>query len=138
MQIIPHAHQAVIDRFIEMCQADERVLAAFLGGSFARGAADAYSDLDLNLIVSDSAYDDFFADRAAFIRSLGEPLFLEDYRDEACDVIFFTFADGVECELVLGRESNFAHSYVGPYQVLLDKKSILVGVIFPRPEVPQD
>jgi hypothetical protein len=30
---LPHNHQAVLDRFIAACQADERVVAAFLGGS---------------------------------------------------------------------------------------------------------
>ena len=40
---LPQNHQAVIDRFVTACQADERVVAAFLGGSYARGAADAYS-----------------------------------------------------------------------------------------------
>jgi hypothetical protein len=29
----PHNHQVVITRFVAACQADERVVAAFLGGS---------------------------------------------------------------------------------------------------------
>ena len=52
----PH-HRAVTDRFIAACQADERVVAATLYGSYARGPegppADAYSDLDLGLIITD-------------------------------------------------------------------------------------
>ncbi|HEX6383969.1 MAG TPA: nucleotidyltransferase domain-containing protein [Anaerolineae bacterium] len=48
-------HQIVIDRFVASCRADERVVAAFLGGSYARGAADEYSDLDLYLITTDRA-----------------------------------------------------------------------------------
>ena len=49
----PHpAHQTAIRRFVAACQDDEWVIAAFLGGSYARGAADAYSDLDLYLITS--------------------------------------------------------------------------------------
>ena len=51
----------VISRFIAACQADERVVAAFLGGSYATGRADTYSDLDLFLITTDAAYADFFA-----------------------------------------------------------------------------
>jgi predicted nucleotidyltransferase len=34
------------------------VAAAFLGGSYARGTADAYSDLDLGLIITDAAHAD--------------------------------------------------------------------------------
>lgn len=50
---MPAHHQAVVARFVAACQADERVLAAFLGGSYAAGTADARSDLDLYAIISD-------------------------------------------------------------------------------------
>jgi predicted nucleotidyltransferase len=74
-----HNHQEFINRFVMACQADERVVAATLFGSYARGAADAYSDLDLGLITTDEAYEDFVAGREAFIRLLGKPVFLEDF-----------------------------------------------------------
>ena len=122
-------HQAVIDRFIAACQADERVVAAFLGGSYARGAADAYSDLDLDLITTDDAHDDFVAGREAFMRRLGEPVFLEDF--DIPDTVFYIFADGAEGELGLGRESQVQHIHSGLYQVLLDKKGILTDAVFP-------
>ncbi len=127
---MPENHQVVMNRFVEACQADERVVAAFLGGSYARGAADAYSDLDFGLITTDEAYEDFLAEREAFIRRLGEPVFLEDYNGDGGDFVFFIFSDGTEGELGLGRESHFTHIHVGPYRVLLDKKGILGGVVF--------
>jgi hypothetical protein len=127
-----------MDRFVAACQADGRVVAAFLGGSNARAAADAYSDLDLFVITADSAYDDFFAGRATFIRHMGEPVFLEDAEIGGADFVFFTLADGAECELGLGRESHFSHIHIGPYHVLLDQKDILAGALFPRPEVAPD
>src|SRR5207248_7189553 len=98
------------------------VLGPFLGGSYARDETDTYSDIDFGLITTDEAYDDFFAGRKAFIRLLGEPIFLEVFSDYSFDIVFFTFPDGVECELVLGRESQFNHIHVGPYKALLDKK----------------
>ena len=49
MQEIEQNRQAVIHRFVAACQADERVVAAFLGGSYARDATDAYSDIDFGL-----------------------------------------------------------------------------------------
>lgn len=137
MQEIEQNRQAVIHHFVAACQADERVVAAFLGGSYARGATDAYSDIDFGLITTDEAYDDFFADRQTFIRLLGEPVFLEVFSDYGFDIVFFTFPDGVECELMLGRESQFTHMHVGPYKVLLDTKRILAGAVFPWPEVAQ-
>src|SRR5947208_9687822 len=99
----PHHHQVVMNRFVAACQADARVVAAFLGGSYARGTADAYSDLDLGLITTDAAYADFFAEREAFIRVLGVPLFLEDWNGSDVDMVFFIFPDGVEGELALGQ-----------------------------------
>lgn len=137
---LPHTHHLIVDRFVAACRVDARVVAAFLGGSYARDAADAYSDLDLDLITSDAAYDDFFAEREAFVRRLGEPVFLQDYHDDAhgggADFVFFTLADGTEGELGLGRASQFAHLHAGPYRVLIDKRGILAGAIFPAPEVP--
>ena len=127
-----HHHQVVINRFVAACQADERVVAAFLGGSYARGTADVYSDLDLYLITTDEAYEDFYAGRAAFMRRLGEPVFLEDFN--LPNIVFFIFPDDTEGELGLGRESQFNHIHGGPYKVLLDKKRLLAGAVFPGHE----
>ena len=52
MQAIEQNRHAVIHRFVVACQADERVEAAFLGGSYARDATDAYSDIDFGLITT--------------------------------------------------------------------------------------
>ncbi len=128
---MPQNHQVVVNRFVAACQADERVVAAFLGGSYARGATDAYSDLDLYLITTDEAYDDFFAGYADFMHLLGEPVFLKDSHDYGFDLILFIYADGTEGELGLGRESHFTHIHGGPYKILLDKKGILAGALFP-------
>ena len=49
---LPHGHRVVLDRFVAACRADERVVAAFLSGSYAGGAADEYSDLDLGVIIT--------------------------------------------------------------------------------------
>jgi hypothetical protein len=47
---------ALIDRLFEVCMDDERILAALLGGSRARGEADEFSDIDISVIVVDEAY----------------------------------------------------------------------------------
>jgi predicted nucleotidyltransferase len=126
----PLHHQIITNRFIAACHADDRVVAAFIGGSYARGKNDAYSDLDFGLIITDETYEYFLEDREAFIRLLGEPVFLEDYYGDGADFVFSIFSDGTEVELALGRESHFNHIHVGPYKVLLDKKGILAGAVF--------
>src|SRR5262245_4717018 len=92
-----HNHQGFVNRFVAACQADERVVATFLGGSYAKRTADAYSDIDLCLITTDAAYDDFIATRERFLRRLGELVFLEDF--EHANVAFFIYSDDTEGEL---------------------------------------
>jgi hypothetical protein len=128
---LPHNHQIIIDRFVAACQTDERVVAAFLGGSYAKGTPDEYSDLDLYLIATDEAYEGFFAERKAFLQQLGDLVFLEDFQEGGFDLIVFLCADGTEGELGLGRESHFTHIHGGPINVLLDKQGCLSGVVFP-------
>ena len=132
---LPNNHQGVIDRFVAACQADERVVAAFLGGSYAKDTADAYSDLDLYLITSDEAFEDFLAEREVFIRLLGEPLFLEDFGMP--DLLLYIFADQTEGELWIHCESHFHHVHTGPCRVLLDKNGILANAVFPQHEADQ-
>ena len=126
----PRDHEAVIKRFVELCSADERIVAAFLGGSHARGDADEYSDLDLCIITTDEAYEDVVAGGAAIIEQLGEPLFLEDFGLEG--IVFFILADGTEAELFVRRMSGLHEIHdVGPYRALLDKGGVLAGAEFP-------
>ncbi|HEY1489002.1 MAG TPA: hypothetical protein VGF84_23040 [Micromonosporaceae bacterium] len=49
----------LIERAAAVAAADDRVLAAWLGGSFGNGTADDYADIDLHLLVADEAFDDF-------------------------------------------------------------------------------
>lgn len=122
-------HQAVVARFVATCQNDARVVAAFLGGSYATGKADRHSDLDLYLITTAEAYAGFLADKEVWIRQLGEPLFREDW--DTPHGLFFILADGTEGELWIGHTSHFAHLHEGAYLVLLDKEGLLTGVDFP-------
>jgi predicted nucleotidyltransferase len=121
-------HQTVLDRFVAACRADERVVAAFLGGSYARGAADEFSDLDLYLITTDEAFKEFNAAGAGFIQQLGEPVFRENF--DIPGTLFFVFADGTEGELGFGRASDFTRLHSGPYLILVDKQNILAGAEF--------
>lgn len=119
-----------ITRFVSACQSDPRILAAVLYGSHARGAADEWSDLDIGVIVADDACDDFIAGREAFVRQLGEPLFIEDF--DIPGIIFFIMADGTEGELSIDGASDFTEPY-GPWRALVDKNGTL-SQARPRPQ----
>jgi hypothetical protein len=130
--------RAVLERFVEACVADERVIAAFIGGSFASSRADDFSDLDLYLVTEDEAYSDFFGERQDFMRRLGQPVLLEDFNEYGFDMVVFTFADGVEGELALAGASTFDHIHGGPHKVLVDKSGLLAGKTFPLHTLPEE
>jgi predicted nucleotidyltransferase len=128
---LPRNHQEIADRFLAACQADDRIVAAFIGGSYAEGQVDKHSDLDLFFITTDEAYEEFIVERESFVRLLGEPLFQEDFGlDHGYCLIF---SNMTECDLWFGCESKFKDIYSGTYRVLMDKKSILEGKVFSPP-----
>src|SRR5207237_4259616 len=122
--------------FVAACAADARVAAAFLTGSYAAGTADAHSDLDLGVIIADTAYEDFLTSREPFVRLLGEPVFVETFARP--DTLFFILADSTEGELAVGRESAYLQVANGPHSVLLDNTGVLEGAAFVGRPADQD
>ena len=125
-------HQEFIARFTQACQADERIVAAFLGGSNVKGKADEYSDIDLTVITTDDSYEEFCKQRQSFLETLGEVVFLEDF--DIPNLVLFILADGIEGEINSGSESHLDHIHSGPFHVLLDKINILKDAAFPERE----
>jgi hypothetical protein len=126
---LPQNQLETLERFIAACQADERILAAFIGGSNAGEVVDRYSDLDLFFITTEAAYADFLAEKESFIRLLGDPLFLEDFG--VPHGYLTIYANGTEADIFFYRENHYEEAYGGAITVLLDKKGILAGVVFP-------
>src|SRR5437868_14995478 len=66
------------------CHIDKRVkIATSVGGAGVLGDGTPHNkgelDVQGSLDITDEAYEDFFAGREAFMRLLGEPLFLETF-----------------------------------------------------------
>ena len=131
MQLKPDSREHLIDRFSAVCAKDERVLAAFVGGSLATGEVDHRSDLDLFAILGSDSYKAFFAARREFVRSWANPVFLEDFNGFRFDMLVFILDSGLEGELSFAMEDSFLHLQGGPHRVLVDKQGILEGVEFP-------
>lgn len=125
---LPPAHQSILDRILTTCQADERVIAALLTGSYASATADAYSDLDFCLITRSDAYQDFIAGKKEFISRIGEPLSQEDF--DFPNILLVVFTNGVECELSIHSNDQLDQLNHPPYRVLLDKQGIYPGAVF--------
>lgn len=124
--------EAVLDRFVDACSDDDRIVAAFLAGSAARGEADEHSDLDLCVVVPDDALDAVVADRERLIAQLGDALFLEDFGNDA--LVFAILSDGTDIELHFARESELDRVRSGPHRVLVDDRGVLAGMTFQWPE----
>lgn len=52
-------HQEYLKAFVNKSDSDERILAAWLEGSFANGTADRYSDIDIHLLVTEADKEEF-------------------------------------------------------------------------------
>jgi len=59
--VYPPGYGPLYDRAVEVFLADDRVRGMWLHGALARGAADAASDLDIDVAVTDDAFDEFAA-----------------------------------------------------------------------------
>ena len=68
----------LLQRITAHLSADERVVAAWLHGSLGRGGADAFSDIDLWLVVPDAHSADMLAGRQAYAAQFGPVLLVQD------------------------------------------------------------
>ena len=125
---------AVVERFRKACEQDDRVLAAFLGGSLAAGRADEHSDLDLYVVAREDACAELIERRQEFVAAWGDPAFVDvtaDFEGLGFDMLHFVLTDGVNGEVAIGHPGNFRRTHGGPHRVLVDKAGVLQGVEFP-------
>jgi predicted nucleotidyltransferase len=71
-------HRELLERAFARFQDDIRVVGLAIGGSFARGGTDFYSDIDLYVVVRDGALEEVFAERNSTAEAVGSPLFAFD------------------------------------------------------------
>lgn len=106
------ARQALLDRIVAAGQADERFVAAWLRGSLGRGQGDAFSDLDLTLVVADGQRDALCnrpwmvgagttARRLAVFQQFGTPAIIHENHHNAPPRGTFTFVLYAELGLMV-------------------------------------
>lgn len=71
-------HEALLQRVVGVLQEDERVVAAWLFGSWGRQTSDELSDTDLWVVVGDENCDAISAERHAYVARPGHPLLMLD------------------------------------------------------------
>ncbi len=117
-------HRQYLDRFVAACADDTRVIAALLGGSYAKGTVDAHSAIDLSIIITNAGYQACYDERATFLGGLGDLLFLEYFNQPT--IVFAIYADGTEAELTFASPSRLDQIECGPFLALIDKQGILI------------
>jgi hypothetical protein len=125
----------LVQSLVEACGEDARVVAVIEGGSRARGEADEHSDIDVTVVVSDDALGQILADKAAFVRSIGTALFVEDFGIE--HMAFVIFDDATELEIHFFPAAGVDAIHAGPHRVLFDPHDVLRGRAFPA-EAPDE
>jgi predicted nucleotidyltransferase len=67
----------LLARIVGVLDSDQRVRAAWLSGSFGRGEADAWSDLDLHVALDDDELVGFRAARRDLYAQVGRPVLVQ-------------------------------------------------------------
>ncbi len=120
--------RAFIDRFAAVCSGDDRVAAVFLSGSYAKDAADRFSDVDLIVVAGDGGYDALFADRWEIMASLGELVLAEDFDGFGRDMLLYLYADGVDGEVDLHHRRTVSWFQPSGLVTLVDKDHVAADV----------
>jgi predicted nucleotidyltransferase len=112
-------HEAVIERLTEAAQRDERIAAAWLQGSRADGSADAFSDIDFYVAVTDEAFDAF--DKLAFISQAARVLV---HLDPYPGLTICLLEGPVKLDFMVEKLSRIADSKRPAAAMLVDKADL--------------
>lgn len=126
------AQRSLLEDLLAFCELDTSVVWVVIGGSLARGAADALSDLDLALGVEDPEEDSPAQWVRRALLALGEPVDGFTHRlPGGHQRIFVQYADRCQIDLVLGSATA---SFPAGTVILYDPHAA-VSVAGPGPDV---
>ena len=120
LEPIEARHEAVLTKLIEAAEADDRVMAAWLQGSRADGTADAFSDIDFYIALSDETYESF--DRLEFIERAAPVLV---HAELPANFGVVCLLEGpVKLDLLVERASAVEHVKRPAAKMLVDKDDV--------------
>ncbi len=124
--------EALIRRATRVFEDDPRVLAAYLVGGFALGQADAFSDVDLQCIVSTESVPDLASTWRDLASSVAEPVHIEPF-GQIMGGVFIT-ADWLHFDVVFHEVGSVDPMAVEGMIPLVDKAGLLPPEAVPRPD----
>jgi predicted nucleotidyltransferase len=126
---LPEARDRLLGRLVDLFSRDPDVMGVFLGGSMASESADAWSDIDLRVLVAHSEHPSFVRRRKEIPTAIPGFLFNE-WLHGAIHCISH-FSDFVKADIFYLDESNFAPSpwYGLPIRILHDPLGTIAEVV---------
>lgn len=76
LQVRSTEHEALFQQVLAVLQADQRIVAAWLFGSHGRRTSDAFSDLDLWVVVKDESVKTIIEERQSYVSQIDRPVLL--------------------------------------------------------------
>jgi hypothetical protein len=131
--------EETLETMEQQFRADSRCLGLYLFGSVGRGTDDAYSDLDLVVVVRDDAYEAVKAAFRPLCERLCGPLSVWLPEGERAQFVNYAFLFEGEGELLLADVSLMSGSYFArhggrPDRILFDPEGLLrAGPVAPAP-----
>ncbi|HZO90799.1 MAG TPA: aminoglycoside 6-adenylyltransferase [Chthonomonadaceae bacterium] len=130
--------EASIARAVDYFRDDERVLGMYLWGSLGKGTADAYSDVDLALVVRDEDYNAVKGELRGVCERICGPIAVWLPEGETADLCNYAFLfhsgkDLLLCDFLILSESAYHRNRSRAEQVLFDR----AGLFQPLAEAPR-
>jgi len=126
----------MLSKCISLLQADGSVEGAYVVGSMADGTTDAYSDIDLYVVVKEEHYAEVYGQRYNFAESLGDVLSTFEVEWPNCQMLGVIYRNYVEidiCYTKLGQAEVFSDRY----KIVLDKSGQVQKALIVK-EYPRD
>lgn len=115
--------RAFADRLAAVLRADERIAAAWLTGSLARGAADAWSDVDVLIAVRGPDFPAFVADWRALVDRVGPTVMARRFGPDDRPIVTAVTPDWLRFDIVIGSaDDRRPYSYAAT--LLFDREGI--------------
>lgn len=128
VDILEPGYGPLLDRLVEVLDADDRVRAIWLSGSVARGTADAVSDLDLLLAIDDGRFDEFAAEWKQWLAAV-TPTVIARALPFLPGSLYCVTPDRLRLDIVSERVSALTNSMLRIRTAVLDKDGL--GLLVP-------
>lgn len=130
-------YRGLLKALVAVVTPDDRIRALWLGGSIARGVADAGSDLDVIVTVRDDARADFEADWRAWLGAIA-PILMAEEVPGAPGAIAATTVDCLRLDIVIESVEAVARTPYRTRITVLDRDGLDDLIPAPEPPAPPD